>query len=93
MELGPTGMRESAVMATAMPDPDIDDATGKILGWSSDPYDPSLNYDVMRNLADDRQWDSKFPDHVLTRARSFLDTLESTTTINDNVMAQPQFGT
>ena len=44
----------------------------RILGWTQDPYDPTLDAPLLRNLAEDEQYDAQFPDHPLSRLRSIL---------------------
>lgn len=83
-----TGLRESAVFASEQIS--IDEETGLPIGWVADPYDPSLEYDVMRNLADDPKYDAQFPEHPLSRARDFVANLESITDVAEIVRdAQP----
>lgn len=77
MERGTTGMREAVVMAL-MGRPNIDEATGELIGWAQDPYDPSYRAEFMRNQADDQKFDALFPDHPLSKVRRYLAELEST---------------
>jgi len=90
MESGITGIREAGVMAM-LPTPEIDETTNRIVGWCEDPYDSSLEYSVMRNKADAKEYDEMFPDHPLSRARKFMDQLESRTHLSDKFRALPEF--
>lgn len=38
-------------------------------GWSEDPYDPSSNKGLLKNLSEMSGLDGLFPDHPLTQAR------------------------
>ncbi len=88
-ELEVTGIREAAVIDLLQLLPD--DETDEIPGWSSDPYDDTLNYPVMRNMADDAEFDDRFPDHPLSRTRRFLADLENRVTISDRLRSAPEF--
>lgn len=90
VESGMTGIRESAVMAM-LPTPKIDENTKKIIGWCTDPYDDSLEYDVMCNKADSREYDNQFPDHPLSRTRKFMNELPNAVTVSDRLRKTPGF--
>lgn len=85
----PTGVRETVVFATEQIS--VDEASGLPIGWVADPYDPSLEYAVMRNLADDAKYDAQFPKHPLSRARHFVSNLEPTTNVDKIVKEAPDF--
>ena len=70
----------------------MDEATGRMLDWFADPYDPTLEYEVMRNRADDEEWDSQFPDHPLSRLRRNINELGSQTLIAKPLHELPRFG-
>jgi hypothetical protein len=40
--------------------------------WARDPYEPSDRSPIRRNLSDDEQYDARFPEHPLSRARRYL---------------------
>lgn len=69
-EHGVTGLRDAGVFAVVAPP--VDDLTGEPQGWAEDPYDPTARTAAPRNRADDPEWDSKFPEHPLSRLRSYL---------------------
>jgi hypothetical protein len=71
-ERGVTGMRDAAVFELV--DPPLDETTHLPVGWFADPYDPSYRATVVRNRADDVEWDARFPHHPLSRLRSYLRT-------------------
>jgi len=79
LEGPPTGLRESVVFASEQIE--FDEQTGLPNGWVADPYDPTLEYHGMRNLADDPKYDAQFPEHPLSRSRAFMTNLESITDI------------
>jgi len=88
VESGMTGVREATVMSMS-PIPEIDENTNKIIGWCADPYDESLEYAVMCNKADARNYDIKFPDHPLSRARRFMDKLPNVVAVSDRLRRTP----
>lgn len=88
-EHGMTGMRDATVFA-AMNLP-LDSRAGQAVGWAQDPYDPSFKGSVLRNRADDEEWDEKFPQHPLSRCRRNLRTLGETITLADSVVAAAPF--
>lgn len=90
VESGMTGIRESAVMAM-LPTPEIDEHTSKIIGWCTDPYDESLEYAVMCNKADSREYDNQFPDHPLSRTRKFMDELPNVVSVSERFRKAPAF--
>ncbi|MGW8393444.1 hypothetical protein [Pseudoduganella sp. HUAS MS19] len=40
--------------------------------WQEDPYDPLHQCEFMRNRADSPEYDAQFPDHPLSKVRSYL---------------------
>jgi len=66
-ERGITGIRDTAVAAKLN--------LFSTSGWGSDPYKPSFRNPILRNRADDQEWDDVFPEHPLSRARSHLEHL------------------
>jgi hypothetical protein len=84
-EFPPTGMRESIVVSELLQQgvikPDV--ASGRMVGWGRDPYDPQrITPDFSYNLADDAQYDPRFPLHPLSRLRRVLGEIESTLRID-----------
>ncbi len=73
-EIGTTGMRDTAIFARHMKDVPADG--DPMDGWMSDPYDRTRKDPLMRNVADDAQYDSTAPDHPLTLVRAELQRLE-----------------
>jgi hypothetical protein len=74
-EAGVTGMRDTVVMSTWLGDrpPGAD----PMEGWMSDPYDPTRRDPLLKNVADDARYDTKFPQHPLSLVRAELRRLES----------------
>jgi hypothetical protein len=91
LEQGVTGIREATVMAMDG-NPRIDEATGKIIGWEQDPYDPGYQASFMRNKADDSQYDASFPDHPLSKVRRYLAQLSGCVEIAPDLKSLPAFG-
>jgi hypothetical protein len=73
-EHGMTGARDSTVFALVSPPMSSD---GVPIGWRQDPYLPSHKGKCLRNQSDDTRWDAQFPDHPLSRVRSYLARLPS----------------
>lgn len=75
-ETGVTGMRDAAVMDLSRRAGLIRIGDNGLEGWFVDPYDPTLTpadgY-LLSNLGEAREYDDRFPDHPLSRAREFLD--------------------
>jgi hypothetical protein len=79
VERGMTGVREAVVMDMAIQEEpvEVDELTGKLVGWEQDPYDPTYRGSFMRNQADDPQYDDRFPEHPLTKVRRYLGEISS----------------
>jgi len=93
-ELGITGIRESAVLATLMSTgtPVLDTNTGQLRGWLDAPYDSSEAGPMTRNLSERPEYDAQFPEHPLSRARWVLDHLQRTVVVDNDVKRQPKYG-
>jgi len=85
VERGITGMRETAVMMMQLKPFEVDELTGKILGWEQDPYDSSYRGQFMRNRADDPQFDVQFPEHPLSKVRHYLNELAADLEVGPNL--------
>ena len=59
--------------------------------WSQDPYDASIKSPLMRNRAESEEYDALFPDHPLSRTRSFLNQIQQTLQVEEQIKAQPRF--
>ena len=88
-ETGHTGFRESIVMAKL--NPDFDEETGRAIGWWADPYDPGYEAPLLRNRADDAEWDDEAPDHPLSRCRRHLRQILETVSLPASVRTAPPF--
>lgn len=75
LEEGITGVREAAVLMMSGFSPEVDEKTGKMIGWEQDPYDPGYQGAFMSNRADHPRYDAQFPDHPLSKARGYLNEL------------------
>jgi hypothetical protein len=91
LEQGITGVREAAVMAMQPAPIEIDELTGKLVGWEQDPYDPSYRGSFMRNRADDPEFDPSFPDHPLSKVRAYLRELSIELGVSQRVRAGRPF--
>ncbi len=90
-EEGMTGMRDTVVFDLMMSKFEFDEVTGSPIGWKQDPYDPEAIAPVLRNRADDIEWDEKFPDHPLSRCRGYLLEAKAGLTLSDAVKGAPRF--
>ncbi|HKC93158.1 MAG TPA: hypothetical protein VKB81_03960 [Nitrospira sp.] len=50
-------------------------SSGYVEGWFVDPYDAKYRGIVLRSVADNEEYDQRFPDHPLMRLRSTLKTV------------------
>lgn len=87
-EQGMSGVRDATVFAVA--DLTFDD-TGQPIGWVADPYDATVTGGILRNLADDEQWDEQFPEHPLSRCRRHLQQVRDGLVLGERLRAVPPF--
>ena len=80
----PTGLRETIVLDQCLRDGRVigDANSGKLLGWSRDPYDGSHEYPWMPNISEQEAFDDQFPDHPLSRCRTMLQRIETSMTVD-----------
>lgn len=92
-ERGVTGVRDAVILTSLMQSGEtgLDTATGVITGWLDDPYDPREAGLMTRNKSERAEYDYRFPDHPLSRARRVLDHLERTVIVDDDIKRQPGF--
>jgi hypothetical protein len=50
-------------------------ATGAVIHWAQDPYEPEFKGPCLRNLADSAEHDAGLPEHPLSRVRAALQSL------------------
>jgi hypothetical protein len=92
-ERGMTGIRESVVSGLLMSEGVItlDTKTNKIVNWLQDPYDPERRDSMTMNRSEGEEYDEKFPDHPLSRARRILSHLQETTRVSPEVSASSPY--
>lgn len=93
-EHGVTGTREAVILNTLMASGQITlngSVDGKIPGWMQDPYDPKADAPLLRNLAEDEQYDAQFPEHPLSRVRSVLRQVQPSLRVAPEVKNAPSF--
>ena len=91
-EQGTTGIRDAMIGELMMRSGQVEiEDNGQISGWWADPYDPTFDSGLARNLADDEKYDGDFPDHPLSRLRPILRRIEGTLRVAANVKAEPGF--
>lgn len=91
VERGVTGAREAAVLLMQEKPPEVDERTGKLIGWEQDPYDPLHRGAFMRNRADDEKHDATFPEHPLSRVRRHLQQLSQELEVAPTIGAAKPF--
>ena len=92
-ERGVTSVRDSIVFATLMKTQQVslDERGGQFKGWLDDPYDSNETGPMTRNISERPEYDSRFPNHPLSRARWVLGHLQRTVAIDNSVKQQPKF--
>src|SRR5262249_12110425 len=91
-EWGMTGVRESYVFAILLgKGASIDARSRQCTGWLDDPYDFNEVGPMTRNVSERLAYDSRFPDHPLSRARWTLNHLQNTLSIDNSVKRHPKF--
>jgi hypothetical protein len=92
-EQGITGARDSAVFALhANFDDEDDENFNPFKGWMKDPYDESITEGVLMNLSEAEEYDVKFPNHPLTRARRYLSQIKETISFDERLSNLARFG-
>ncbi len=81
-EAGLTGLRDNVIGAKLRSSGLAEDG----LVWAQDPYDPTFDGPVLRNLSEDEKFDVDFPDHPLTRTREILAGAVRSLQISDAVL-------
>lgn len=66
VERGTTGYRDAVIYEMFM------SSGGDAEQWTKDPYDPDYKSGVPMNVSERVRYDEHFPEHPLSRARSFL---------------------
>jgi tetratricopeptide (TPR) repeat protein len=69
----PTGQRDAVVYEIERQAGNVGNGKDPLVGWSSDPYDPSVSGELLMNLSEQRKYDEVFPEHPLSRARKLVD--------------------
>jgi hypothetical protein len=92
-EHGITGMRDTLVCQEMIEagivslDPDA----RVIRGWTQDPYDSTIRDGSFPNLSETETYDTRFPEHPLSRVRPLLKTLSTTLTLSERIRGLPPF--
>lgn len=90
-EIGITGLRDAAIFSKLSSDLIVGE-NGIPKGWMKDPYLAACDSTAKYNLADQAQYDVDFPDHPLSRARRYLNELNSCVHADKSLADAPQFG-
>ena len=91
-EHGITGIRDSIVMDKLLGAGKLEiDEDGNLVGWFQDPYSTNYVAPLLRNQADDEDYDAEFPQHPLSRVRRTLTQLEATLTFDRGVRESKPF--
>jgi hypothetical protein len=91
-EWGTTGTREAFVMNERLKNfGTLPDPRKLFEGFTEDPYDPTFQSGLLRNIAEDEKYDAQFPDHPLSRVRRWLRQFSDSIEFDQYVKAQPKF--
>ena len=91
-ERGVTGEREALILDRLIASGVVSiSQEGGIEGWMEDPYDATVRAPFMRNRAEATEYDAKFPEHPLSRARQVLDGIQTTMAISPSLRSAPSF--
>jgi hypothetical protein len=91
-EDGTTGLREAAILGEEMAAGRVQlDEQGRLNGWEDDLYSLSLSGGLIRNRAEDEQYDARFLDHPLSRLRRYLGQVEPTIVTSAAVQKAPPY--
>ena len=84
-EHGITGVREAVLLDELLTHSD------GMEGWVADLYDPNLRTPPFRNISEDEKYDTRFPQHPLSRVRRLMRHLQSTLVVAAEVKAAAPF--
>lgn len=89
----PTGSREAIVFDQLLNSGEvsISKENGTPIGWAKDPYEPNLVSGNQMNLSEEIKYDEQFPDHPLSRARSFLTRVANSINFAPEVLSSTAF--
>lgn len=92
-ERGITGMRECVLLHEKLESGAVhlDPDSGEMVGWMKDPYDIARTAGLARSLADDDEYDQRFPDHPLSRARRFLSAAQGNISVSGAIRSAAPF--
>lgn len=65
--------------------------TGKIIGWTKDPYDPQFDNTALFNLSDQQKYDAIFPNSPPSRARRKLTYIINTVKFDRDIIDAHDF--
>jgi len=88
-ERGLTGVRDSVILDEAVAVGRVTSDPETLHSWMHDPYDPALHTGFHYNLSEALEYDSRFPEHPLTRLRLVLAHLEETIHVTSEVRRAP----
>ena len=90
-ERGTIGIRDTFVLNDLLASGEvrIDSSSNRLIGWLDDPYDWFEEGPMTRNKSERVEYDARFPDHPLSRARRLLSHLERTVAIDESMKARP----
>jgi hypothetical protein len=92
VEVGTTGMRDTLVTNQLLTEGKINLGEDSFENWFVDPYDSSFKEGTRMNLSEDTAYDSMFPEHPLSQARSLLTQIESQIVFAEELVKQKKFG-
>lgn len=84
-EYGTTGLREALVLDRELATQRVYIDKDELQGWVSPSGESSFSSDFFGNRAEVEEHDADFPEHPLSRVRRYLNNLESTVRLADNI--------
>lgn len=89
-EIGTTGIRDS-VIGDKLSANRKEEEKSNFKWWRKDPYSSKYDDIAIYNLSDREEYDSLFPNHPLSRARSYLRKLKETISFDTALVDYPGF--
>lgn len=90
-EVGVTGIRDSAILGMLMGSGEVEFSEEGITNWFADPYDPDFKQGTPMNKSEREEYDSEFPEHPLSLARSLIRSISAEIAFKPEIKELPSF--
>ena len=90
-EVDVTGIRDSAILGKLMASGEVEFGDEGLINWFADPYDPDFKQGTPMNKSELEQYDSEFPQHPLSMARSLINILAAGAICKPEIKELPPF--